>query len=220
MGALFNTAFFPIFAIVAFIAVVLFIEALYMVWNTYKGPEAKQVEQRLRALSAGTHSSDVTATLKTRLLSEVPLIERLLLAFPIEEVVFVVSPTTLEVDHLPESQPTSACENSCGPDKTQEWAEVSVGRPAWCVPSVGCEAAMAPDNRLTRFAPSTMKGGSQKARPALRTRNDRPSTTRSRLRLRGLPQARSSTPSRGPTRNLPRSAAAARAAAAARPPGS
>ena len=82
MNNLFDNAFFPIFAVVAFVAVVMFAEALYLIWNTYKGPEAKKVEQRLRALSASADHSDRTAMLKTRLLSEVPAIERMLLAFP------------------------------------------------------------------------------------------------------------------------------------------
>lgn len=82
MNALFNTAFFPLFAIVAFIAVVLFVEGLYLLWNAYKGPEATKVEQRLQALSAGAGRDDVTTTLKNRLLSDVPFVERMLLAIP------------------------------------------------------------------------------------------------------------------------------------------
>ena len=82
MNNLFDNAFIPIFAVVAFVAVVMFAEALYLIWNSYKGPEAKKVAQRLRALSASADSTDRTAVLKTRLLSEVPAIQRLLLAFP------------------------------------------------------------------------------------------------------------------------------------------
>ena len=82
MNNLFNNAFFPIFAVVVFVAVVMFAEALYLIWNTYKGPEAKKVAQRLRALTASADSTDRTAVLKTRMLSEVPAIERLLLALP------------------------------------------------------------------------------------------------------------------------------------------
>lgn len=82
MTNLINNAFFPIFAVMAFIAVVLFIEALYSMWNTYKGPEAKKVQQRLQALSAGTSSNEVSAVLKHRMLSDLPFMERLLLSFP------------------------------------------------------------------------------------------------------------------------------------------
>jgi tight adherence protein B len=74
--------FFPIFAIMAFVAVVLLVEGLYMMWNSYKGPEAKKIEQRLRALSASSDRSELAAVLKNRMLSDVPAIERLLLGIP------------------------------------------------------------------------------------------------------------------------------------------
>lgn len=82
MSHLLTNSFFPIFAIMAFIAVVLLAEALYMLWNSYKGPEAKRIEQRLRALSASSDHSEQAAMLKNRMLSEVPIIERLLLGIP------------------------------------------------------------------------------------------------------------------------------------------
>lgn len=81
MDTLINNAFFPIFALVAFVAVVLFLEAMYLLWNTYKGPEARKIEQRLQALSAGA-SNATTTVLKNRLLSELPLMDRLLLSLP------------------------------------------------------------------------------------------------------------------------------------------
>ena len=77
-----NNSFFPLFALLAFVAVVLLFEALYMIWNSYKGPEAKKIEQRLRALSASSDTSARAAVLKNRMLSEVPAIDRLLLAMP------------------------------------------------------------------------------------------------------------------------------------------
>jgi tight adherence protein B len=77
-----NNNFFPLFALLAFVAVVLLLEALYMLWNSYRGPEAKKIEQRLRALSASFDTSARAAVLKERMLSEVPAIDRLLLAIP------------------------------------------------------------------------------------------------------------------------------------------
>jgi len=77
-----NNSFFPVFAIMAFVAVVLMIEALYLMWNSYKGPEAKKIEQRLKALSASADASARATVLKNRMLSEVPAIERLLLGIP------------------------------------------------------------------------------------------------------------------------------------------
>src|SRR3954469_1265111 len=74
--------FFLVFAIMAFVAVVLMVEALYMMWNSYRGPEAKKIDQRLRALSASADSTVSATVLKNRMLSEVPALERLLLAIP------------------------------------------------------------------------------------------------------------------------------------------
>jgi len=79
---LLSMSFFPIFGIMAFVAVVLLFEGLYMMWNSYKGPDAKKIEQRLRALSAGSDMSQQASVLKTRMLSQVPAIERCLLAVP------------------------------------------------------------------------------------------------------------------------------------------
>ncbi len=82
MDVLLNNSFLPVFAVVAFIAMVLFAEAIYLLWNTYRGPEAQKVASRLRALSAGASGTDLTAVLKQRMLSEVPVIDRMLLALP------------------------------------------------------------------------------------------------------------------------------------------
>jgi tight adherence protein B len=82
MQNLLTGGFFPIFTIMAFIAVVLLLEGLYLIWNSYKGPEAKKIEQRLRALSAGSDSTERASVLRNRMLSEVPAIERLLLSIP------------------------------------------------------------------------------------------------------------------------------------------
>ena len=53
-----------------------------MMWNSYRGPEAKKIEQRLRALSASADTSERAAVLKNRMLSEVPAVDRLLMAIP------------------------------------------------------------------------------------------------------------------------------------------
>jgi tight adherence protein B len=82
MDYLLNNAFFPIFAVVAFVAVVLFAEALYLMWNTYRGPEARKIEQRLRTLSAGAGRAEMAAVLKNRTLSSNPIFARLFLLIP------------------------------------------------------------------------------------------------------------------------------------------
>jgi tight adherence protein B len=52
-------------------------------WNTSKGPEAKRIARRLRLMSAGTDRVGEDASiLKSRMLSETPALERLLLQAP------------------------------------------------------------------------------------------------------------------------------------------
>lgn len=74
--------FYYLFVILAFIAVVLFLEGTYLAWNAYKGPEAKRIERRLRAMSAGAHEDGELSIVKKRLLAETPAWERLLLEIP------------------------------------------------------------------------------------------------------------------------------------------
>ena len=70
-------------AILLFIAVFLAIEALYVWWNSSRGPEAKRIDKRLRMMSAGGHIDSAQANLlKQRLLSNSPELERLLLKLP------------------------------------------------------------------------------------------------------------------------------------------
>jgi tight adherence protein B len=73
---------FLIIAVLVFVAVLLLLEGLYLIWRSYKGPEAKQIEKRLRALSASSDSTAQAQVLKQRMLSDVPVLERLLLSFP------------------------------------------------------------------------------------------------------------------------------------------
>lgn len=70
------------FILLAFIAVVLLLEGLYLTWNAYQGPEAQRIERRLRALSAGGSGGSEASILKQRLLSESPPLQRLLLGLP------------------------------------------------------------------------------------------------------------------------------------------
>lgn len=70
-----------LFIIFCFLAVVLFLEGVYLVWNAYRGPEAKRIQERLQALSAGWNGAE-TALLKQRLLSNSPVLDRFLLQVP------------------------------------------------------------------------------------------------------------------------------------------
>ena len=72
-----------VFGVFVFIAVVLLVEGAYLMWNTSKGPEAKRIARRLRLMSAGTSQpGEEVSILKSRLLSQTPAIERLLLQAP------------------------------------------------------------------------------------------------------------------------------------------
>jgi tight adherence protein B len=73
---------FMIFLVSAFFAVVLLLEAGYTAWNASMGPEAKRIQHRLQAMSAGSTVSAQSSIVKQRLLSEVPGMERLLLRIP------------------------------------------------------------------------------------------------------------------------------------------
>lgn len=71
-----------LFAVLGFLAVVLFLEGLYLTWNTYRGPEAMHIEKRLLALSAGAGGGHDSTLIKQRLLAEAPMANRLLLTIP------------------------------------------------------------------------------------------------------------------------------------------
>ena len=60
---------FLLFSVTVFIAIVLLMEGVNLIWNTTKGPEAKRLERRLRTMSAGTQGwqQDVSI-LKQRML--------------------------------------------------------------------------------------------------------------------------------------------------------
>lgn len=70
-----------LFVLLGFLAVVLLLEGMYLAWNAYKGPEAKRIEKRLQAMSAGAslHGSSLA---KQRMLAQAPGMERLLLQIP------------------------------------------------------------------------------------------------------------------------------------------
>ncbi|HEU0201091.1 MAG TPA: type II secretion system F family protein [Burkholderiaceae bacterium] len=73
---------FLLFAVAVFVAVVLGFEGLYLWWNSSRGPEARRMERRLRAMSAGGHGSEQLSLLKRRALSDSPAYAQLLLLVP------------------------------------------------------------------------------------------------------------------------------------------
>jgi tight adherence protein B len=71
------------FAVLAFLAVVLTIEAVYLFWSSHHGKDVKRVDERIRALSAGGNvGTQQLSILKQRMLSESPFVTQLLLRMP------------------------------------------------------------------------------------------------------------------------------------------
>jgi tight adherence protein B len=70
-----------LFVVLGFLAVVLFLEGAYLAWNAYRGPEAKRIEGRLRAMSAGAGTRE-SSLIKQRLLSQTPALDRMLMQAP------------------------------------------------------------------------------------------------------------------------------------------
>ncbi|RJF96962.1 pilus assembly protein TadB [Noviherbaspirillum cavernae] len=68
--------------VLVFVAVVLLLEGLYLIWKSYKGPEARKIEKRLLALSASHDDTRQAQLLKQQMLSGVPTLERFLLRVP------------------------------------------------------------------------------------------------------------------------------------------
>jgi tight adherence protein B len=73
---------YNILILLLFIAVVLMVEGMYLLWSSYKGPEANKIERRLRIMSAGAHGGAETSLLKQRLLSDTPFLQHILLSIP------------------------------------------------------------------------------------------------------------------------------------------
>lgn len=73
---------FLVLIVLVFVAVMLLLEGVYLIWRTHRGPEAMKLKQRLRALSATSDSSEQTHLLRQRMLSDLPEIQRLLQNIP------------------------------------------------------------------------------------------------------------------------------------------
>lgn len=73
---------FLLFVLALFIAVVLLLEGAYVYWEAKKGPEARRLKQRMRLLEGGSAQSESISLLKSRVLSDLPLFDRVLHSFP------------------------------------------------------------------------------------------------------------------------------------------
>jgi tight adherence protein B len=73
---------FLVMAVLVLITVLLLLEGVYLMWRSYRGPEAQKLNSRLRALAATRDRSTQTRLLKQRMLSELPILERYLQTLP------------------------------------------------------------------------------------------------------------------------------------------
>lgn len=71
-----------VMAVLVFVAVLLLLESLYVMWQSHRGPEVKKLNSRLQALSATHDRTAQTQLLKQRMLSELPMLEHLLQGLP------------------------------------------------------------------------------------------------------------------------------------------
>jgi len=73
---------FLVLEVLVFVAVLLLLESLYVMWRSHRGPEAMKLQRRLHSLSATHDRSVQTQLLRERMLSELPMMERLLQSLP------------------------------------------------------------------------------------------------------------------------------------------
>jgi tight adherence protein B len=73
---------YEIFLVFGFLAVVLLLEGVFVLWSDTRSPEVQRVRRRLRMISAGDPGQADASLLKQRLLSSTPELERVLLMIP------------------------------------------------------------------------------------------------------------------------------------------
>jgi len=73
---------YSLFIVFGFLAVVLLLEGLSMLWIDTRSPEIKRIQQRLRVMAVGHHGESDVSLFKQRLLSATPAVQRLLLQLP------------------------------------------------------------------------------------------------------------------------------------------
>jgi tight adherence protein B len=73
---------FLLVATFTFVAVLLLLEGVYLLWRAHKGPQAKKLQSRLQALAAVHDRSPDARVLKERLTSELSPLERLAQQLP------------------------------------------------------------------------------------------------------------------------------------------
>ncbi|MDD5333814.1 MAG: type II secretion system F family protein [Rhodoferax sp.] len=76
------TRSYAVFVVLGFLAVVLLIEGVFMLWTDTTSPEVKRIRQRLRMMTVGHHRASDVTLLKQRLLSASPRLQALLVRLP------------------------------------------------------------------------------------------------------------------------------------------
>ncbi len=71
-----------LYVVLAFLAVVLFLEGVYFIWRSYQGEEAKRIQRRLQEIAAGWNDTAHASLIKQRLLSDSPPLQKWLLRIP------------------------------------------------------------------------------------------------------------------------------------------
>ena len=73
---------FLVLAVLVFVAVLLLLESMYVIWRSHRGPQAMKLKTRLHALSATHDRTAQTRLLKQRMLSELPRMDRFMQGLP------------------------------------------------------------------------------------------------------------------------------------------
>src|SRR5688572_8064639 len=73
---------FLVMAVLTFVALMLLVESLYLLWKSSSGPAVKKVQSRLQQLAAVHFKSQDSSVLKERLLSELSPLERMAMSLP------------------------------------------------------------------------------------------------------------------------------------------
>lgn len=79
--SLFGNAYLAM-AVAVFIAVALLLEGLYLLWASHRGPRARKIGKRIVNFTANARPDVHANLLKQRLMSDLPFLERVLLAMP------------------------------------------------------------------------------------------------------------------------------------------
>jgi tight adherence protein B len=73
---------FLVMVVLVFVAMLLLLEGLYLMWRSHRGPAATKLQTRLHALAAVRDRTSQTRLLRQRMLSELPVMERFLQSVP------------------------------------------------------------------------------------------------------------------------------------------